>query len=246
MPDNLEILDFSNHPNPQIAVESWVDKQRARLLDMETCLYDSALLCVSEQHYIWYFNQHHLITDVTSVRLIYDRMSAFYGQALAGETPNLPSLPDYQDYVAHENQVKSEENFKRASAFWQEQLDQAFEPVTFYREGNHDETTRTERHYLSLSEHRLNRLRELAEQPGIRSFSMDLTYANLFGALVLAFMHRMSGNEQLRLGAPFANRTTSAFRETIGLFIEVLSIAVTFDPDETFATLVKKVAARQI
>jgi amino acid adenylation domain-containing protein len=245
-PAPLEWFDLSDEVNPDAALQSWLDARRARPLPLDACLYDSTLIRVHETRYVWYLNQHHIVTDVTSMRLLYGQMSRLYALAAAGEPLNLPAPPDFQRYVAHERALRDGDAFASAQLYWQAELEQPLEQVNLYGEPNQTTSPRTERYPLPFNETQIARLNALAAQPGIRSLTKDLTFANLFTALILAFLHRLSGNNEIRLGTPLANRGSAAFRETIGLFIEVLSLRVQFDPDETFLTLVKKVASANL
>jgi amino acid adenylation domain-containing protein len=237
-PQSLEVVNLAAEPNPEAALERWVDARRARRFAMDRGLYDSALLRLADDRFAWYLNQHHIITDVTAAQLLYTTMGELYAQAAARHDPVPPALPSYAAYVAQERSTRHE----AGEAFWREQLELPTDPLSLYGERGGG-STRTERHFLPLGGARAEALAALAARPGFRSLSRELTYANLFGALVLAFLHRLSGASRMRLGAPFANRTTPALRRTVGLLIEVLSLYVLVDSDETFTTLVRKVAA---
>jgi amino acid adenylation domain-containing protein len=243
-PQPLELLDFAVEANPQAALDRWLDARRARSFALDGRLYDSALLRLAPDSYVWYFSQHHIITDVTSVQLLYSAMSELYAQARAGAELAPPQFAPYADYLALEREAAAA---RRASAaHWERQLALPADPVAFYGEGAGAETTRSERLLLPLGEARSARLAELAARPGIRAFTRELTYANLFAAIVLAAMSRLGGGDALRLGAPFASRGTPALRRTVGMLIEVLSLHVRLDPEESFASLVRKVAAANL
>lgn len=242
-PAALEWIDLSGEVNPEISLQTWLDTRRARPLELESCLYDSALLRLHDTRYVWYLNQHHIITDVTASRLLYERMSHLYEQAVADERLTPVELPDYEAYVMYERAQRAKQEYGNAQAYWQRELSQPIEPVNLYGESNHSASTRTERHPFSLNQAQMERLNTLALQPGVRSLTKDMTFANIFAALILAFLHRLSGNDQIRLGMPLANRSSAAFRETIGLLMEVASLRVKLDKEDTFLTLVKKVAA---
>ncbi len=246
LPNPLQIVDLSQEANPQIAFERWVDERRTRTLPLDSCLYDSALIRIGDEHFFWYLNLHHLITDVTACQLIFMQMSRLYEQALSGKTIAPPALPSYSDYVRYEESVRASSAFAGASTYWQKYLEKSVEPVRLCGEDSTTHIARTERVPLAMSPEQMARLNDLALQPGFRSFTREMTLANLYGALVLAFLHRLSGNNEIRLGLPLANRSTPAFREMIGMFIEVLSLHVSIAPDESFASLVKKVAAANI
>ena len=68
-------------------------------LDLETCLFDSALLKLAPDTFVWYLNQHHLITDNWSVSLLYRQLQDYYGQLLKGDLADLSALPGYLDYA---------------------------------------------------------------------------------------------------------------------------------------------------
>ncbi len=59
----------------------------------------------------------------------------------------------------------------------------------------------------------------------------------LFAALLLAWLHRVSGAADLGFDAPVAGRTTTASRRALGVFIEMFPFSVTVEPDDTFRTL---------
>ncbi len=240
----LEWIDLSGEVNPTAALQRWVDLRRMHRFELDKQLYDSALLKTGAQRFVWYLNLHHMITDVWSAQLVYTLMAALYVQAAADQVPILPALPAYGDYLAHEQQMQGKS--AGARAYWETKLEQPIDFVNLYGEDQPSASHRTERYPLLLSAAHTERLAELATTSGFRSFTRDLTYANLFGALLLAFLHRLSGNEAIRLGLPLANRSTAAFRETLGMLIEVLSIQIEFDREETFASLVKKVNAASL
>lgn len=74
LPAPLEFIDLTAEANPDVALDLWVDRRRARSFALDTCLYDSVLLKLSDVRYAWYFSQHHIIMDVTSAMQVFARM----------------------------------------------------------------------------------------------------------------------------------------------------------------------------
>ena len=95
---------------------------------------------------------------------------------------------------------------------------------------------------LTLDETRSDRLRTTANRPGLRAFTPALAQLNLFTTVLAALLHRLSGQDHLRLGAPVHNRSTPAWRATIGLFMEIGVLDLAIDPGESFLSLAAKVA----
>ena len=239
----IEIIDFSEQINPEATLETWVDQRRARLLDLEEALFDCVLIKLAEDKYAWYFGQHHIATDAKSVAIIYNRVSDLYQQIIANGTATLSEVPDYSAYKEQEDFALESEAYQKAQSYWEKQLNRSTEPLQFYSKAQQQGSSRTERIPVNMGDERQATLADLSTRKGFRSFSPDLTYSNIFGALIIAYMYRISQNDTIRIGTPFANRSTPAFEVTQGLFIEVLSLTVDITAQDSFADLVKKVAS---
>ena len=249
--DGHSTLDLSDAVNPQVALESWVDKRRAQPFDMNEKLFDSVLLKLAADRFVWYFAQHHIIMDVGSSLVLYGHMARLYQQILAGEEAILGELPSYRDYREHEQALRQTPRYDKAHAYWQDILKQPSESLDFFgRKARSSEAgkrnARTDRLILQLDEADMAALQQLALQPGIRGFSPHLTYANIFTTLLIAYVYRLTHQPAIRLGMPLANRSNASFQQTLGLFIEVLSTYVQPNPEDTFRTLFQKVAAANL
>jgi amino acid adenylation domain-containing protein len=241
LPYTLELIDLSAEPEPASAYQSWLEERRTRLHDLGVRLFDSALLKLGDERYIWYLNQHHLITDGWSFLLVYRRMAALYEQASLGELTPPENLPIYAHYVSHERSFRESAAFAKAEAYWSEKLSTPSQPLTFYDRAPRTPTHRTERVVCDLGAERTARLKAIAAEKGIQTLNAELSIYNLLVTLFTAYLHRISGNSQITLGSPFHNRPTPAFKETIGVFIEVCSLRIEVAEDDTFMSLLQKV-----
>ncbi|MEO1509412.1 MAG: condensation domain-containing protein [Cyanobacteria bacterium J06633_23] len=95
----LPVIDFSTDIDPIQASQTWMQQRSTCLLNLQDCLFDSALLKLSSDRFIWYLNQHHLITDNWSVSLLYRRLQEYYGQSLAGTLATAADLPAFLHYA---------------------------------------------------------------------------------------------------------------------------------------------------
>ncbi len=237
----LECVDLSGQPAPDRAYQSWLDERRVRMHDMGTRLFDTALIQLGPARFIWYLNQHHLITDGWSFVLVYRRMADLYQQALAVELSPQVDLPAYSDYVRHERAFRETPSFVKAERYWAEKLAAPSQPLTFYDRAPRTPTHRTERVVCDLGEERTTRLKSIAAEKGIQTLNAELSLYNLLVAIFVAYLHRIGGNSNIPLGSPFHNRPSPAFKETIGVFIEVCSLRLEVVEDDTFMTLLRKV-----
>jgi amino acid adenylation domain-containing protein len=239
----LEHLDFSRAADPRAEFEAWLQIRCRALFKMDKRLFDSALVKVSDREFVWYLNQHHIITDGWSCRLIFRRMSELYARSLEGRLAPTVELPAFGDYVAYEREQQSSPRHLEAEAYWKRKLADKAEPLTFFGRSPVRRTSRVQRMSCELGVVRTERLRRLARREEIAAPSEHASTFNAFAALLFAFLYRTTGNHRLSIGAPFHNRRTEAFKETLGLFMEVLPLRMTVEPTDTFLSLIRKTRA---
>ncbi|NDJ60666.1 MAG: amino acid adenylation domain-containing protein, partial [Chloroflexi bacterium] len=236
---DLEVLDFSAEADPQAQLRAWIDRRTRRPFNLAQRLFATALIKLSASQWAWYFNQHHIVTDVWSSVLIYQRQAEHYAQLRDQAAAALAALPSFADYVTSERAARESADFAEVESYWAEKLAAETESVTFYGAGQPG--VQTTRISLDLGVTRTDQLRALAQRAGMRTLSTDLTLFNIFSMLVFAYLYRISGHELFRLGTPFHNRTTAAHKAMLGLFMEVASLQVAVAVDDSFASLLQKV-----
>ncbi|NNM01229.1 MAG: AMP-binding protein, partial [Gammaproteobacteria bacterium] len=237
--DGHQALDFSSEPDPDAAAQAWADERCARAFDMERRLYDSALLKLSLRRCAWFFNQHHIVCDAWSVAILFEQLGDIYAALAAGDRPPPVALPAYESYVDFE---ADPEPRQAATAYWEDVAARAPAPAPMYgRSMVRAPGTDSVRTAFELGAGRSARLAELARAPGVRTLSGDLATFNLFATVLLAFLHRVSGQHELAVGAPAHNRPTADFKQTTGLFTEVYPLNVRVDADDSFMSLYQRV-----
>jgi len=240
----MEELDLSATRNPQDELEAWVQRRSQSRFDLALRLFDSVLIKMSEHEFVWYLNVHHIICDSVSRSLILRWMADFYERSLAGDLPKMVSLPAFSAYIDHELAYRRSPRYLKSSAYWERKLAPKVMPLTFYGAGNSflKTTTAMKRIFLDLGPERTRRLKDRATDEGIFWKTFDVTLFNIFGSVLYAYLHLMDGNRYLSIGAPFHNRRSKTFAETIGMFVEVHPLRVTIEDGETFVSLIKKAA----
>lgn len=233
-PYTLEYLDWSADEEAKTNLEDWIFARGNRLFDLEAICFDTALIKLSDNHHVWFFNQHHIITDAWGQSVQYQAFFELYHALLSKDGQLIEPLPRYADYRAHEQQAQQQEK----SELWHNQLTK---PVSFYGQPVVQAQTNATRYSLPLDSAKFQRLQELAMHPQLRHWTKELSLFNIVATIYFAFLHRVSGQEQLTLGTPSHNRSTPAFRRTPGLFIEVLPLSVEVAANETFLSLYTKV-----
>ncbi len=239
---SLECVDVSQLADPRGAAKTWMHERCQMPLDVTRRLFDSALIKIARNEFVWYLNCHHLIVDGASFALIYRRLDTLYTGALRGTLPARVDLPQFQDYVESERRYRASSRYRRVEAYWAARLSRRDEPLSFYRRAGVKRTTRARRVSCDLGEERTRRLRAVAGSE--ESGTAESALFGIFASALITYLHGLHGHDAYSIGVPIHNRRSPRLKETIGFFSEVLPIRVQLDRGETFASLRHKVRAQ--
>ncbi len=240
-PDEAEYIDLSRFSNSEEALQRWLAQRNAQRFDLSKRSFDSALLDLGEDHCLWYFNQHHITTDAWSISLIYKRMAMIYQAIQNGESAMLETLPAWQDYLAFEKSQQGQDSYQQALNYWRDQAKRQIDPICFYARKVTGKRSLTRRVACELGEQRSEQLKSLALSQDMRGLNINVTLFKLFLLVLGSWLYRISDNRKLTIGSPVHNRSTLAFRETIGLFIEMFPLYLQANPGQTFKEFFKHV-----
>ncbi len=238
---DVEWVDFSGTPDPEGAYSSWLENRKIRLLGLSERLFDTALLKLGEQHYVWYLCQHHLITDGQSFAVVFSLMTKRYRMAIAGEGIEASPVPSYSDYIAYEKAHRGTDPWHAANEHWRSKIAEEYESLNFYGARQTHTDDRTQRVSFHLDAAKSSRLREIALTDYFASLSTNMSLYSLWLTLILVTIHRVTGEKNIRLGTPFQARPTLEFRETVGLFIEIGVISQKIIDGDSFVSLYEQI-----
>lgn len=239
----VETVDLATEPNPGQSLHDWVRNRVAVPLDLATRLFDSVILKLGPRRYAWYLCQHHIICDAWSTSLVFRKTSEFYSALRRGDDPDCVILPPFQAFVELDAWRRESPAGREAESYWSRKLRDSVDPLTFYGRGGGPLPVRAVRETIDLGEKRTSRLRSLAQSEGIFFKNLNVSLTNLMCSAYVAFLHRISGAECVPLGMPYHNRETPEFKETPGLFIEVLPVRVSLNGRSTFLDVKRGIEA---
>ncbi|UJP06311.1 MAG: condensation domain-containing protein, partial [Nitrosomonas sp.] len=192
-----------------------------------------ALIRIAAQEHHLIVAMHHIISDAWSNRIIIDEFAACYQAHGAGTQPQLPALPvQYADYAAWQRNWLEAGEKERQLNYWRNQLgdthpvlqlptDHPRLPVDHYRAARCD---------FQLPAALAAGLQRLAQQRG----------ATLFMALLCGFqilLQRYSGQNDIRVGVPVANRHRAEAERIVGLFVNTQVLRNRLDGSLTLSEL---------
>nr|WP_280515409.1 non-ribosomal peptide synthetase [Xanthomonas sp. D-109] len=180
------------------------------------------LLMLSPQEHVLLLTQHHIASDAWSVGVLIREVGALYAAHSMGRGDPLPPLPiQYADYALWQRGAEHDAPLQKQLRYWLEQLTGA--PALL--ELPTDRPRPAARTHggadlqVALPASLTARLNAFARQQGVTPFMALLT-----GWSVL--LSRLSGQDEVVIGTPVANRQRSEFEPLIGFFVNTLALRV--------------------
>jgi len=176
---------------------------------------------------------HHIVSDEWSTHVILDEMAALYRASLEGVTPRLASMPvQYADYAAWQKSWIRGVEGQRQLAWWKAQLssEQPALLLPTCRPRAADGRYTAARHRIALEKGLTAKVRQQALARG----------GTFFMALLAAFealMFRYSGQADVRIGVPVANRNHAELDRVVGFFVNVLVVRAEIEGRMSLAEL---------
>ncbi|MBX0293008.1 amino acid adenylation domain-containing protein [Hymenobacter sp. HSC-4F20] len=196
------------------------------------------LLVVSPTESVLVTVVHHIVFDGWSTSLLLQELTASYQALAAGQPlPVLPELPvQYKDYAVWQQQQLKTPAMQASEAFWKAQ----FATEVPVLELPLDKPRPLLRSYAGrLQEHLIPRA--TLEQFRALCLGEHGTLFNGLTAAVNVLLHRYSGQTDIVVGTPVANREKAEIQSVIGFFANTVALRNTFSAQDTFQQLLARV-----
>jgi amino acid adenylation domain-containing protein len=228
-------VDLSAQPDPDAAADAWIAARMGRVFDLSRGTTDAALIRLGPDRHAFFLNQHHIATDAQSAVLFMQALSGAYERLRAGADP-APTLPAFADFARREAAERDGPALAAARAHW-DGLVEGHVPGSPPYGGRRDGQGLSRRVDMGLTPDLSDGIMALADHQGFRALSRNLAVFGILATAQAAFLHRVTGDRAVTLGAPAHNRGTLALRETIGLFIEMFPLRIAIEEGDSFASL---------
>ncbi|WP_413206153.1 amino acid adenylation domain-containing protein [Rhodospirillum sp. A1_3_36] len=220
------------------AVQVCVEEEAARRFDLaDDRLIQASLIPLGERDHLFLVTMHHIVSDGWSLDVFVRELVTLYGAFREGApSPLQPLSLQYVDFAHWQRERLSGEQLAAELAFWRGKLagapevlalptDRPRPPVQTYRGAS----------LTDLIDTVLTRdLRALAQDAGA---TLYMTLLTGFAALLA----RYTGESDVVVGTPVANRTRAEFEGLIGLFINTLALRLDLAGDPAVRTALDRV-----
>lgn len=195
------------------------------------------LLKLAEQEHILLFTVHHIAADGWSMGVLVQEVAALYTAYSRQLLSPLPEMAlQYADFALWQRSVLKGEVLDAQLAYWRERLDKA--PALLVLPTDRPRPAQQSHagaHWpFSLSAATTARLHDLSQQADGTLF---MTLASAFKVL----LSRYSGQTDICLGTPVANRNRGEIESLIGFFVNTLVLRSQLDGNPSFRSLLQQV-----
>lgn len=195
------------------------------------------LLRLDVEEHVLLYTMHHMISDGWSSSILLNEVTTLYQAFVKGEPSPLADLPlQYADFAAWQRQYLDEAGLEPHLHYWRRQLADAPPALELPldRPRRAAQSFSSETQPLSFSPEVVAALKSLSRQEG----------ATLFMTLLAAFqtlLSRYSGQDDIVIGSPVANRNRAETENLIGFFVNTLVLRTDLSGNPTFLDLLRRV-----
>jgi amino acid adenylation domain-containing protein len=180
---------------------------------------------------------HHIIADGWSIKILIRELSVLYQAFSTGKPSPLPELPiQYIDFAFWQRKSLQNEVIESHLAYWKYQLstqpsvlelptDCPRQPVQTYRGAQQK---------FRLTKSLSNKIKQLSQKQGVTLF---MTLLAAFNTL----LYRYTGQDDIIVGSPIANRNNTQIESLIGCFVNTLVLRTNLDGSPSFQELIERV-----
>ena len=230
-------------PLEEGALARQVEKTIARPFDLERGpLLRVSLLRLAEDDHVLVLVQHHIVSDGWSMQVMVEELVQLYAGYSRGLEVALPALPiQYADYALWQRSWMEAGEKERQLAYWTGLLggEQPVLELPFDRPRPVRQSHRGAQFILELDIDLSQALRRVAQQEGATAFALLL-------ASFQALLYRYSGQSDIRVGVPVANRNRVETERLIGFFVNTQVLKADIDGQMGFDRLLHQVRQRSL
>lgn len=239
----LHSIDLSSATQPEQALKAAATEEILRPFDLETGpLFRINLYGLAENTHVFLAVVHHIVSDGWSWGLITKELSELYIAFCQGKaSPLVPLSLQYADFAHWQRTTWTETELPKQLAYWKKVFAGDLEPLALPTDFPRppiasyagSEVT------FSIAPDLSDRFQQLCEGRGATLFMGLLAVFNLL-------LMRYTGQKDIVVGTPIANRNRRETERLIGFFVNTLAIRTDLKGQLTFATLLERVKEKTL
>lgn len=182
---------------------------------------------------------HHIVSDGWSIGVMMNELWPVYDAHRAGVARHLAPLPiQYVDFALWQRQWLAGEEAEKQLSYWKEDLAGAPELLELPADRRRPvvQSYRGATTHVNIGAETTAALRAFARQHNV-------TLATVLHTAWVVLLSRLTGQGDIVVGMPVANRQRPELEGLIGFFVNTIALRVRFDNDPQITTLLRRVQA---
>lgn len=234
----LEVLDLRGHKEREAETKRLMMEEAHTKFDLNRGpLFKTKLLRTGSEEHILLLTLHHIICDGWSNGVLVREIGEIYDAFSQGRPSPYDELPiQYADFATWQKDWLGSDGFEDQLAYWKQHLGNelpALEiPTDFPRNKNRASFGSIES--LLLPQPLSRAIRALCQREDVTQFMVFLSAFNVL-------LHRYSGQDNILIGSPTANRQQSETEGLIGAFANTLLLKSDLSGEPSFNELLRRV-----
>ncbi len=196
-----------------------------------------SLARLADDDHALFLAMHHIVYDAWSLNLLTTELAVLYDAFRARRRSPLPELPiQYADFALWQRERLGGQSLSNLLAHWKERLGGELPTLSLPTDRPRSplQSYRAQSCFLDLPEELAQGLETLSVGRGVTLF---MTLLAAFDAL----LHRYSGQDDIVVGTPIANRNHAEIEGLIGFFVNSLVLRTKLSAELPFTELVDRV-----
>lgn len=220
------------------AVRNRARAEAERAFDLEEGkLFRIQLFKLSETEHAALLTMHEIILDGWATCVMIRELGELYNGFIKGEASPLPDLAvKFSDFVLWEGETLQRDALKEQEDYWREKLagELPILDLATDRPRPMSPTFLGKSHGVLLDADLSNQIHRLSRQEGTTLFVVIL-------AAFYKMLHLYTGQDDLIIGAPLANRSHKDTEDIVGFYLNMLAFRTDLSGDPSFIDLIRRV-----
>ena len=236
----LAVIDFQHlsTTKQEIAAQQLAQQQAIHSFDLANePLVKGTLVVLNDREYLLLLCMHHIVSDGWSMDVLVQELASLYEAYTQGLPSPLNPLPlQYADFALWQRQWLQGEVLQSQLSYWENQLAGAPTLLSLPTDRPRPAAQSFEgaTQGFECSKELTSQLTKLSQEQGV----------TLFMTLLAAFetlLYRYTGQAEMLVGTPIANRNRSEMEGLIGFFVNTLVLRANLSGDPSFSELLSRV-----
>jgi len=232
---SLDIIDISREQDPQQFAEVWMKADLAKPVNLAKApLFHQVLFKVANERFFFYLRYHHIVMDGFGQTLYWQNVAEIYSNLVDSCNSN-DTTSDYLKILLEEDsQYRGSSQFERDQNFWRQKFADQPEPARLANRSSMASRSLLRRK-VNLSSSTIQKLQAITNLTRTR-------WSVIAIATTAAYIHHLTGVEEIVLGLPVSTRLTPVSRNTPCMLANELPLRLTVYPTMSLIELVRQVS----